>query len=346
MNILCIDTAFQTANLVLHTSSKNTMKKIEGRHSETTLLEIEKMLIENNLSPQDIDVICVNVGPGSFTGIRVGIALVKGFSVVNKKLKFIKVNSMELIAKEFNSKNDFYTILNALGGRYFVAKFVNGEMVENPNLKSEIPDGETVGVISENLENVKYKIDISCNSFYNLCKEKIETEKFCSSCELIPMYLRLSQAEENLQGVKIENLSQKFINDVYEISKKEFGSSSWSLKMFEEELIRPDRFSYCITDNGNVVSFINVLVCEGEQGKEYNVLNVASKEKRKGYATQLLELVKDKAKKQGIKNVWLEVDDKNTPALCLYQKLGFKKIAVRKKYYKNGDDALILRYEI
>ncbi len=346
MNILCIDTAFQTANLILITSSKNICKKVEGKHSETTLLEIENMMIECDISPKDVDVICVNVGPGSFTGIRVAIALTKGFSVVNKKLKFIKVNSMELIAKEYNCCKNFSTVLNALGGRYFVAEFQDGKVFKEPYLATELPDGDTVGVVDENLDNVTHKVEISCNSFFNLCEDKIKREEFCSSSDLVPMYIRKSQAEENLQGVKIEKMSQKFIDDVYEISKQAFGSSSWSLKMFEDELIRPDRFSYCVTDNGNVVSFINVLVCEGEQGKEFNILNIASKEKNKGYATQLIELVKDKAKSQNIKNVWLEVDDKNIPALNLYNKLGFKKIAVRKKYYQNGDDALILRCEI
>ena len=198
----------------------------------------------------------------------------------------------------------------------------------------------------ENLNFVTNNVEISTQTFYEACKEKILKNEFVPSGVLEPMYLRKSQAEENLQGVRLEKLTQRHLTDVYEISKEEFGSSSWSLQLFEQELIENNRFSYVITDNGRAVSFINVLECEGEQGKEFNILNIASKEKHKGYATKLLQEVLNKAKVEGIVNVWLEVDAKNVPALNLYEKLGFKKIAVRKKYYKNGSDALILRREI
>lgn len=345
MNILCINTAFQTANLALSTDKGEELALLTTRHSESTLPEIEKMFNDLSLSPKDLDVICINIGPGSFTGIRVGLSIVKGFSVTNSNLKFVKLNSMELIAKQFG-KGEYQTVLNALSGRFFVADFKDGVMIKSPYLTAEVKGKNTVGLSSENLEFVKHKVEVESKTFLDLCKEKIAKNEFVSSSELEPLYLRKSQAEENLAGLKIEKLTQKYLNDVFEISKSEFGAGSWSFKMFEEELIEKNRFSYCVTENGHVVSFINVLECEGENGREYNILNIASKVKNKGYATKLIEKVKDKAKNEGIVNLWLEVDAKNQNAINLYEKLGFKQIAIRKKYYKNGNDALILRFEI
>lgn len=345
MNILCINTAFQTANIALSTSNGEKLSTLTSKHSESTLPEIEKMLSSFNLLPKDLDVICVNIGPGSFTGIRVGLSIVKGFSASNRNLKFVKVNSMELIAKEYGSE-EFKTVLNALSGRFFVADFKDGKMTKAPYLTADVKSKVTVGLKSENLDFVKHKVEVSSQTFLELCKEKVEKKEFVLSSELEPLYLRKSQAEENLQGERVEKLSQRYLNDVYEISKAEFGSSSWSFKMFEEELIEPNRFSYCVTENGRVLSFINVLECEGENGREYNILNIASSVKNKGYATKLIEKVIEKAKADGIVNLWLEVDAENARAISLYQKLGFKQIAVRKKYYKNGNDALILRLEV
>ena len=67
--------------------------------------------------------------------------------------------------------------------------------------------------------------------------------------------------------------------------------------------------------------------------------------RRKGLAKELLELAIEDIKAKGKKRVLLEVKDTNFAAIELYSKLGFKKIAVRKKYYSDGD-ALVLEKEI
>lgn len=344
MNVLCINTAFQTANLAVSSEEGEELVTLTAKHSETTLPSIEKMLENLKLAPKDLDCICINIGPGSFTGIRVGLALVRGFSAANSKLKFVKVNSMELIAKQYG-KGTFATVLNALSGRFYVAEFIDGKMVKEPYLTAEIKAKNTVGLIQENLDFVKHKVEVETRTFLDLCLEKVKNGEFVSPSELEPMYLRKSQAEENLQGLRVEKLTQRYLNDVYEISKQEF-EDGWTYKMFEDELLEPNRFSYCVTENGRVLSFINVLECEGENGREYNILNIASKVKNSGYATKLIEEVLARAKREDIVNVWLEVDAKNERAIKLYTKLGFKQIATRKKYYKNGNDALILRKEV
>ena len=344
MNVLCINTAFQTANLAVSSEEGEELVTLTAKHSETTLPSIEKMLENLKLAPKDLDYICINIGPGSFTGIRVGLALVRGFSAANSKLKFVKVNSMELMAKEYGG-DTFTTVLNALSGRFYVADFADGKMIKEPYLTAEIKAKNTVGLIQENLDFVKHKVEVKTQTFLDLCLEKVKNKEFVSPSELEPMYLRKSQAEENLQGLRVEKLTQRYLNDVYEISKHEF-KDGWTYKMFEDELLEPNRFSYCVTESARVLAFINVLECEGENGREYNILNIASKVKNNGYATKLIEKVLEKAKHEGIVNVWLEVDSKNERAIKLYTKLGFKQIAIRKKYYKNGNDALILRKEV
>src|SRR5512137_1077122 len=47
-------------------------------HSERLMVEIDRMLRHSGLSPKDIDVFAVAIGPGSFTGLRVGLSTVKG----------------------------------------------------------------------------------------------------------------------------------------------------------------------------------------------------------------------------------------------------------------------------
>lgn len=74
---------------------------------------------------------------------------------------------------------------------------------------------------------------------------------------------------------------------------------------------------------------------------------VVKKNKRNlGIGSQLLEEILKLAQKLKIKTITLEVNEKNELAIKLYQKYGFEKIGLRKKYYNNQDDAIIMACNI
>ena len=67
---------------------------------------------------------------------------------------------------------------------------------------------------------------------------------------------------------------------------------------------------------------------------------------QKGIATLLLQEIFAFAKENNIQKIMLEVRSSNLPAQKLYEKHGFKQIAIRKKYYDNTEDALIYEKEL
>ena len=73
---------------------------------------------------------------------------------------------------------------------------------------------------------------------------------------------------------------------------------------------------------------------------------VKSSYQRQGIGTLLLNYIFKFAKENKINNVFLEVRKSNIGAISLYRKLGFSNISIRKKYYENAEDALILKKEI
>lgn len=85
-----------------------------------------------------------------------------------------------------------------------------------------------------------------------------------------------------------------------------------------------------------------LLYIENEDECEIIMLGVIPDQQRKGIASTLLKQMFEKI---AGKAVFLEVNEKNEPAKKLYEKHGFKVIAKRQKYYKNKDDALILKRE-
>ena len=206
MNILCLNTAFSTAYLALKTDKKSFFREVdaEAKSSEKVLPEVEKILLEADISPKDLDVCAVVIGPGSFTGIRIGVAIAKGFSVCFEKLKFIAINSLDLMAFAFFEKNnfdgEFYAVQNALSNRFFISKYSHSKPLLKAEMVNILPENSfLVGLESENLDGMNAKISPNAEDLLILSLKKLEEENFVSSDELEPLYIRLAQAEENLK---------------------------------------------------------------------------------------------------------------------------------------------------
>lgn len=68
--------------------------------------------------------------------------------------------------------------------------------------------------------------------------------------------------------------------------------------------------------------------------------------RNKGYGYRLLRYLESKFKELGVEEITLEVRPSNAEAIKLYEKCGFKQVAVRKAYYNNGEDALMMYKKI
>jgi len=79
-------------------------------------------------------------------------------------------------------------------------------------------------------------------------------------------------------------------------------------------------------------------------GDECELLSIAvnATERGKGYAKALMEYSHKELAKQGFKKKFLEVRENNAAAISLYKKLGYEKIAERKKYYADGECAVVM----
>lgn len=82
-NILVIDTSNNKKikiGLTINSKENFVMSDSRNLRSQTCLLLIDKILQEKNLKPNDLSEIKINIGPGSFTGLRVGIAIANTLS--------------------------------------------------------------------------------------------------------------------------------------------------------------------------------------------------------------------------------------------------------------------------
>lgn len=87
MNILILDTSDNKEIMVgLKVNNKEYLQaeKIKSNKTQTILPLIDKLLKKHSLKPKDLSGIEVNIGPGSFTGLRVGIAIANALSFALK----------------------------------------------------------------------------------------------------------------------------------------------------------------------------------------------------------------------------------------------------------------------
>jgi tRNA threonylcarbamoyladenosine biosynthesis protein TsaB len=100
MNILTVDTSTIVASVAILNEEKLVGEMIvnhQKKHSEKLMVSIDHLLKDGGLSIREIDVFGIVSGPGSFTGLRIGMATVKGFAqALNKPV--VGVSSLEALA--------------------------------------------------------------------------------------------------------------------------------------------------------------------------------------------------------------------------------------------------------
>lgn len=205
MKIFGIDTTRKIAKIFLYDEEKDNKFVLtmgDGvKHSEGLFLYIEKALFDNNMDINDFDYYTAVVGPGSFTGIRVGMSTIKGFNQVAKK-EIVPINTFEILASVV--KNGI-VLLNSTNTSCYYAKIKSKKVIEASVIdKSKIVetfDGERFFILAEeqNVINLEYSnmevVDSLDELYIDAIKAKIGGEKE----DFVPYYLQLSQAERNLK---------------------------------------------------------------------------------------------------------------------------------------------------
>ncbi|MDR2658439.1 MAG: tRNA (adenosine(37)-N6)-threonylcarbamoyltransferase complex dimerization subunit type 1 TsaB [Spirochaetaceae bacterium] len=129
MNILAIDTATEVFSVGISTAAGNFCFEAEAgkSHSELLFDAIDGLTRLARIEREDIDVFACIKGPGSFTGLRIGFAAVKGLALSLGK-KIISVPSLDCMAYRFKSFTFLCVpVLDAKQHRFFAAFYRNGE---------------------------------------------------------------------------------------------------------------------------------------------------------------------------------------------------------------------------
>ncbi len=133
---------------------------------------------------------------------------------------------------------------------------------------------------------------------------------------------------------------------VIDLEARAFGSASWGGPAVADGLTAP-HVSTLIAFHEKARA-AQGFVFWRSLGEEAEILSigVAPAMRRRGGGRALLDEVIERARSEGVRKLFLEVDVANASAAALYASAGFERIGQRKRYYKNGGDALVMRLNL
>ena len=179
------------------------------RHSELLTSSIQNILSQNNLDVSGLSAVSVGIGPGSFTGLRIGLSVAKGLCYPHN-INLIGISSLKIIANSvINENKNIISLIKDKGEHYYISKYSNDlkEVVE-PKIKLidrdyifNILDDNSVIVVNTdesnkfisdlvNEEIQVFKRTISSIDMISLSHKSLEEKKFEDIAYIEPMYVK------------------------------------------------------------------------------------------------------------------------------------------------------------
>lgn len=214
MKIASIDTSGTRGTLAIAALENQQMKILseaawdkKAMHSEIATIEFENAMMKSGLLLKDLTHLAVNHGPGSFTGLRVGINMMKTLGYV-LQIPVATISTLELLMhREIGARRNLSNLriliaTKAVQNFYYVSIFENGKLVLEPQSMEE--DG--LDKAAQNCTNVliegrtpNFNASTEARDLLGVLGQSDDKQRFFSWREVKPLYIRASEAEEKLR---------------------------------------------------------------------------------------------------------------------------------------------------
>jgi len=216
--LLAIETSGMQGSVAIFDGQTLRFERILGaagtRHAQTLPAEVADMLAGCSLQPHSIQSVAVSIGPGSFTGLRVGLTFAKTFAWLNDA-RLVAVDTLRAIAQQVPPHIEYVTaIIDAQRSEFFAATYRwNAELglrfaindVGLANVADLPSDYPIVGPACNKLRAIALnRFDILDESLWQphavnvgrIGLYMLDQQQFSDPDSLEPVYIRLSYAEE------------------------------------------------------------------------------------------------------------------------------------------------------
>ena len=136
------------------------------------------------------------------------------------------------------------------------------------------------------------------------------------------------------------------LSDIKYIMALEQGSivHPWDSKAIESLIVDPNKKCLVADLHGEVVGYVGAETVLDE----CNIGNIVTHKgyRGRGFASVMMEILLSGLKNKGINKIFLEVEHDNEPAIALYEKFGFVRYGLRRDYYGQGKDAVLMSLDL
>ncbi len=145
-----------------------------------------------------------------------------------------------------------------------------------------------------------------------------------------------------LDGVTLRDMTADDVTAVEVLERRLFPVDAWPMQMFFDELAQVDTRRYVVAEaEGQIVAYAGLMCIEPIA--DVQTIAVVPEFEGRGIGSAILTELIEEARRRGAVEVLLEVRADNPRAQALYVRFGFEQIHVRRRYYRDGTDALIMR---
>lgn len=353
MIILALDTSMAACSAAVYDSATKRVltdayEPMERGHAERLAPMVDEVMKGAGLDFSKLDRIGVTIGPGTFTGVRIGLSLARGFGVA-LGIPVIGLNSLAAIAANVTGQAVAVAV-DARNEELYVAAFsAAGETLVAPSL---IRADEAQGLLSPHASLVlgsgSARLDLPhgtegdfprASAFVPLIAQ---LEPALARAE--PLYLRQPDIKPQYEVQRLTGkmrLAAALLADMHGESFEE----AWDAGAFSDLLASPQSEALVIVHNGDPSGF--VLFRRAADEAEIITIGMLPPFRRKGLARALVSEMEKALRQHGTTQLFLEVALSNAAARALYRRAGFHEAGRRKDYYqrKGGEreDALVLR---
>lgn len=391
--VLGVDTCGPSGTVALAQVGPNGVEvlgqaELAGRtYSAMLVSAVEGLLKGQGVTLKDVGAIVVVNGPGSFTGVRVGLSAVKGLAEPGQ-IPVVAVSRLAVLAAkagvgsaalDAHRHEVFLQVESDEGAKELLAgaeefshvsKVRCGTSDPSPiSSKPGIPDVVAVcdDAAAEIVASAWSGVGLrrveapTASDAIRLCAAEILAGRFADLATLDGHYLRRSDAEIFGQtaakpdgakgaGVRVRRMEAADIDVVIEIAAKTDHAPPWRRSAYEAAVNpgnQPRRVALVAEREGAAPAGFAVAAVLPEGDSELESIVTAVSHQRHGVARELFASLKHELRRQGVREVMLEVRDGNHSARAFYRFLGFREEGRRSKYYADpAEDAVLMRLSL
>lgn len=203
-NILCIETASTNCSVALGREGRLLALKEDNNlgysHSEKLHIFIFEILNENGIQLSDLDAVAISKGPGSYTGLRIGVSAAKGLCF-SLDIPLISVSTLTALAHQVSGEGVIIPMLDARRMEVYTAVFnEQKKQIEDTSAKILTPDSYKIFLDKEKATFIGSGVE----KFKDICNHQnalFVENKLPSAREMVKL------AEEKFQAKNFENVA-------------------------------------------------------------------------------------------------------------------------------------------